>query len=59
MSERRPSGIADALSTVWFIVLSVWCFMNGYTLWWLVGVPLGIGTYLVTRWVYNSMERGK
>lgn len=59
MSERKPSSTADALTTAYFIVLSVWLFMNGYALMWLIGMPLGIGAYLAVRSVYNSMERRK
>ena len=58
MSEHKGS-VADGLTTVYFIVLSVWAFWNGYALSWLVGVPLGVGAYLVVRSVYNSMERRK
>lgn len=59
MSERKPSSTADALTTAYLIVLSVWLFMNGYALMWLVGMPLGIGAYLIVRSVFNSMERRK
>lgn len=59
MSEHKPSNLADAMTTVYLIVLSVWMFLNGYALAWLIGMPLSIGAYLVIRRVFNSMEKDK
>lgn len=59
MTERKPSSVADGLTTVYFIVLSVWCFLNGYVVEWLIGMPVGISAYAIARWVWNTMERGK
>lgn len=58
MSERKGS-VPGGLALVYCIVLTVWLFMNGYALQWLIGVPLGAGAYLVVRRVRNSMGREK
>lgn len=59
MSGRKPSSTADALTVAYCIILTVWCFLNGYALQWLIGVPLGTGAYLVVRSIFNSMKRRK
>lgn len=59
MSERKGPSTADALTTVYCIVLTVWCFLNGYALQWLIGVPLGAGAYLVLCRVRHSKRKEK
>lgn len=59
MNEKQPS-VVGAMSTVWFVVLSVWCFVEGYTPLWLAGVAAGIFSATVTRAVLARLkERGK
>ncbi|HEX5705634.1 MAG TPA: hypothetical protein VFX97_20715 [Pyrinomonadaceae bacterium] len=59
MSERKPSSTVDALTTAYCIVLTAWCFLNGYALQWLIGVPLGSVAYLVGRRVRHSKRKEK
>lgn len=58
MSDRKGS-VADALTTVWFIVFSVWMFTQGYTVSWLVGVASGLVGWPLVRRVLQRKEREK
>lgn len=59
MSDQQPGSVANALGTVWFIVLSVWCFTGGYMVSWLAGVAAGLVGWFIARAVLQRKERGK